>query len=293
MPLSLIEPDLDMGESITTQANSSGQLCWTCSTCDSECPVFRATERLRPQKTIRMANLGMLDALLDAPDAWYCLSCRNCRRGCPNNVKPHELHRHLQEEAIASGMVSRNILAPYRQLFMEFQRVRWRVVAHCFKKPLESMPPHLWNKWLKTPFRQNQYYVSETTLPRAGSTRDSSVYKNTGHACFTCSECSTICPISGERDVFDPQRIIRMVNLGLTDQVLRSPSIWLCLGCQRCTDFCTQLVRGHEIIQHQQEQAIAKGIVDPFFPNRLLEAERLIYPLFLDQIDALLGMYTM
>jgi heterodisulfide reductase subunit C len=154
------------------------------------------------------------------------------------------------------------------------------------------MPPHLWHKWLKTPLRQNQYYISETTLPPQAPSRDAGVHINTGHACFTCNECSNICPIFGGRDVFDPLLIIRMANLGLSDQLLRSPSIWLCLGCQRCTDHCTQLVRGHEIIQHHQEQAIAKGIVDPFFPNRLLEAERLIYPLFLDQIDALLGMYT-
>lgn len=291
MPFSVIEPDPDMGRSISTQANSSGELCWSCSTCDSECPVFRATERLRPQKTIRMANLGMFDALLEAPDPWYCLSCRNCRRGCPNNVKPYELHRLLKEETVSRGKVSRDIVTPYRKLFVEFQRVRWRVVAHCFKKPLEAMPDQLWYKWLKTPLRQNRYYVSETTLPAKGSSQPLPT-DNDGKACFTCSECSTSCPIFGERDVFDPQRIIRMANLGLSDQLLKSPSIWLCLGCERCTEYCTQGVKGHEIILRHQELAIAKGMVDPFFPNRLLEAERHIYPLFLDEIDKLLGMHA-
>ena len=286
-----IDPDLDLGVAIARQADADSLLCWTCGTCDSECPVFRSTERLRPQETVRMANLGMIEDLLKAPQIWYCLSCRRCVQGCPNRVKPYELHRHLQHEAIATGVISSEMIAPYRKLFIEFQRVRWRVAAHCFKAPLEAMPSQLWYKWLKTPLRQSGYYISETVLP-SGQMPRLLPSQDDGKACFTCSECSTCCPIFGERNVFDPQRIIRMANLGLDDQVLKSPSIWLCLGCRRCTDYCTQLVRGHDIIRRFQDEAIAKGVVDPWYPNRLLEADRLIYPRFLDEIDALLGLYA-
>ena len=103
---------------------------------------------------------------------------------------------------------------------------------------------------------------------------------------------STCSPTFGERDVFDPQRLIRMANLGMDKQLLTSPSLWLCLGCQRCTDSCSQLVRGHDIIREYQDRAIAEGYVDPFFHTRLMEADRLIYPRFLDEIDVLLGLYT-
>ena len=74
-----------------------------------------------------------------------------------------------------------------------------------------------------------------------------------GQACFTCSDC---CPIVSGNDVFDPQRIIRMTNLGLTDKLLSSPFIWLCLGCQRCADACSQNVSGHTIIRRLQMQAM-------------------------------------
>ena len=111
-------------------------------------------------------------------------------------------------------------------------------------------------------------------------------------SCFTCNECSGCCPIMGDGVVFDPQKIIRMVNLGLVDNVLRSPAIWLCIGCQRCTDACSQTVSGHVIIQQLQQKAIDKGLVDPFLPVRLLEADRIIYPKFLDEIDVLIGLHA-
>jgi heterodisulfide reductase subunit C len=114
-----------------------------------------------------------------------------------------------------------------------------------------------------------------------------------GQACFTCSECSSCCPIVCDGDVFDPQRIIRMANLGLADELLRSPAIWLCLGCQRCEDACSQTVRGYAIIRRLQLQAIEKRLVDPLLPARLLDADRAIYPKFLDEIDTLIGLYRM
>jgi len=289
--MDVIEPDPHLGEVIEAQSDAHSQLCWTCGTCDAECPIFRATGRLQPQKTVRMANLGLITSLLNLPDTWYCLSCRRCLQGCPNSVKPYELHRYLRDEAISRGIVSPEIIAPYRKLFTEFQRVRWRAVAHCFKAELKSLPIDLWYKWLKTPLHDTRFQVIEPTRKTTG--RDSAGNRQgNGQACFTCSECSNCCPIFGERAVFDPQRIIRMSTLGMSVELLRSPSLWLCLGCQQCTESCSQLVRGHDIIRRYQDLAIAEGIVDDQFLYRLAEADGVIYPPFLNEIDTLLGMFS-
>jgi len=63
-------------------------------------------------------------------------------------------------------------------------------------------------------------------------------------SCFTCGECSSSCPVAVERSAFDPRFIFRMVNLGLAEELLLSPSIWLCVQCGRCTEACSQLVDG-------------------------------------------------
>jgi heterodisulfide reductase subunit C len=107
-------------------------------------------------------------------------------------------------------------------------------------------------------------------------------------ACLTCSGCY---PITCDGGVFDPQRIIRMANLGIADELLKSPAIWLCLGCQLCSEACAQTVSGYAIIQRLRQQAITDKIVDRDFPMRLLDADRIIYPKLLDEIDNLIGLY--
>lgn len=293
LPATPILPDWNAWRTIAVTAGADIDLCWTCGACDNGCPVNLATERLHPQRTVRMAVYGMIAELLVLPDIWYCLSCRRCLQGCPNRVKLFELHRYLQNEAIRRGIFSTDFLNAYRKLFAEFQRVRWRAAAHCFKGDLDYLPDQTWFQWLKKPLRHALYrpvalganrntHLSPKPEPLLG-----------GQACLTCSECSGCCPIICEGDVFDPQRIIRMANLGLSDELLRSPAIWLCLGCQRCTEACSQTVRGYDIIRQLQRQAIEKGFVDPAFPSRLLAADRVIYPKYIDEIDTLIGLYRL
>ena len=81
--------------------------------------------------------------------------------------------------------------------------------------------------------------------------------------------------------------------VGLSDELLQTPAIWLCLGCQRCTEACSQTVSGYDIIRRLQLKAIEMGFVDPGFPLRLLSADRVIYPKFLDEIDTLIGLHRL
>jgi hypothetical protein len=50
-------------------------------------------------------------------------------------------------------------------------------------------------------------------------------------------------------------------------------------------------VSGYAIIQRLRQQAITDKIVDRDFPMRLLDADRIIYPKLLDEIDNLIGLY--
>ncbi len=293
VPAVPILPDWGVWRTIAMASAADIDLCWTCGACDNGCPVSLATERLRPQRTVRMAVFGMIGELLVRPDIWYCLSCRRCLQGCPNRVKPFELHRYLQNEAIRRGILSTDFLIAYRKLFAEFQRVRWRAASHCFNGSLDHLPDQTWFQWLKKPLPHAPYRPVALGVNRNTHDPPKSEMVLNGQACFTCSECSGCCPIVCDGDVFDPQRIIRMVNLGLSEELLRSPAIWLCLGCQRCTDACSQTVSGYDIIRQLQRQAIEKGFVDPAFPMRLLAADRVIYPKYIEEIDTLIGLYRL
>jgi heterodisulfide reductase subunit C len=281
-------PDPEARSTIERSAQADVSVCWTCSTCDSECPIFRATGRLRPQKVVRMANLGFLEDLLSLPEIWYCLRCKRCNQVCPNLVKPAALIRFLRNDAIRRNLFSWEWFSRYRNLFLRFQRVRWHAAEQSLNGEITSPGPDLWRHWLDTPIEGVKGEITLNDLSPSDGFTDAAGVSDT-RACFNCSECSNACPIFFERSLFDPQWIFRMVNLGLEQEILGSPSIWLCIGCQRCTDACGEGVKGHLIIQRLQELALAEGAVDKGFPFRWKKAQETIYPLFLEEIDALLG----
>ncbi|MDA8097108.1 MAG: 4Fe-4S dicluster domain-containing protein [Clostridia bacterium] len=55
--------------------------------------------------------------------------------------------------------------------------------------------------------------------------------------CYQCGKCTAGCPIAYAMDE-PPNRIMRMLQLGLKDEVLDSKAIWLCSTCATCTTRC-------------------------------------------------------
>ena len=55
--------------------------------------------------------------------------------------------------------------------------------------------------------------------------------------CYQCRKCANGCPVAFAMDVM-PNQVMRMVQLGLEEELLRSKTIWLCASCQTCTTRC-------------------------------------------------------
>ena len=55
--------------------------------------------------------------------------------------------------------------------------------------------------------------------------------------CYQCRKCTNGCPVAFTLDLM-PNQVMRMVQLGLGDELLRSKTIWVCASCQTCTTRC-------------------------------------------------------
>jgi len=71
-------------------------------------------------------------------------------------------------------------------------------------------------------------------------------------ACYTCGMCVGGCPASGLHDM-DPRKFLRMVLLGLDDEVRKTPWVWMCTMCQRCVAACPMQVDIPQLIYRARE----------------------------------------
>ena len=77
--------------------------------------------------------------------------------------------------------------------------------------------------------------------------------------CFSCGTCTATCPIRWIEDAYNPRRIIKMVTLGMKEQVLSSPVIWLCSACDICHRRCPQDIRISDLMKAIRDVAIQEG----------------------------------
>jgi heterodisulfide reductase subunit C len=83
--------------------------------------------------------------------------------------------------------------------------------------------------------------------------------------CFQCGTCTADCPVSRYNESYRPRRILRMAQLGIKDQVLKSDEIWLCAACFTCVDHCPQDVDIAGVLRALRNMAVKEGYMPPAF----------------------------
>lgn len=68
-------------------------------------------------------------------------------------------------------------------------------------------------------------------------------------ACYQCGKCSAGCPMHFDTDML-PSQLIRLIQLGSRDEVLKSKHVWACASCGTCVSRCPMGVRTPEVIDH-------------------------------------------
>lgn len=79
--------------------------CFQCGTCTSDCPIARFSDKYRPRKIIRMAQLGLREKVLSSDFLWLCASCFTCSDRCPQGVEVASVIRILKNMAVMEGRI--------------------------------------------------------------------------------------------------------------------------------------------------------------------------------------------
>ena len=80
--------------------------------------------------------------------------------------------------------------------------------------------------------------------------------------CYQCVKCTSGCPVAEFFD-WQPNQVMRAVQLGQEDIALHAQTLWLCSACQTCTTRCPQGLDINAIMEFLAREAIQRGIEPP------------------------------
>ena len=90
--------------------------------------------------------------------------------------------------------------------------------------------------------------------------------------CFQCGTCTGSCP-SAPRSSYRIRLFMRRGVLGLEDEALTDPDLWLCTTCYSCTDRCPRDIAPTDVIMAMRNLAFKRDII----PKNFLQTVQLIY----------------
>jgi heterodisulfide reductase subunit C len=76
--------------------------------------------------------------------------------------------------------------------------------------------------------------------------------------CYQCGNCSGSCPVSYAMDIPVTQ-VIRLVQLGQEQTVLRANSMWLCVSCLQCQARCPKCLDPSKVMEALRRMSLRQG----------------------------------
>lgn len=85
------------------------------------------------------------------------------------------------------------------------------------------------------------------------------------YLCYQCIKCTNGCPLTTYFD-WQPNQIMRALQLGQEEMVFSAQTPWLCASCQTCATRCPQDLDITAIMEFLTREALARGY-DPAIPE--------------------------
>jgi len=118
---------------------------------------------------------------------------------------------------------------------------------------------------------KDRYYYREYSNPDF-TKKVHDLARTVNHMCFQCGTCTGSC-VSAPRSSYRIRLFMRRNVLGLEDEALTDPDLWLCTTCYSCTDRCPRDIAPTDVIMAMRNFAYQRGII----PVNFLKTVQLIY----------------
>ena len=79
------------------------------------------------------------------------------------------------------------------------------------------------------------------------------------YLCYQCVKCTSGCPVAEYFD-WQPNQIMRALQLGQADIALQAETPWLCASCQTCTTRCPQGIHIARLMDSLTREALDRGV---------------------------------
>ncbi|KUG20874.1 cob--com heterodisulfide reductase subunit c [hydrocarbon metagenome] len=118
--------------------------------------------------------------------------------------------------------------------------------------------------------RDRKYYVTDSNPEFIKEVEK--IGRTMAHLCYQCGTCTGSCP-SAPRSSYRIRQFMRKAILGLEDEALTDPDLWLCTTCYSCTDRCPRNLAPTDVIMAMRNLAAKRDII----PRNFLKTTQLIY----------------
>ncbi len=241
--------------------------CTHCGTCSLRCSSFPAFEAMGNEcilpseklQTIRKLAAGKTLAPSErkalGEGVYICTNCDRCTVVCPSGINLRDLWLNVREGLLQTGAKGEPLMLSGFSFVRGLNRPN--LTPEGYAKPLEMARRFVAGDW-PTAAESGPLNFNGDEGSRAALPYDTETFR----ACFTCQNCTTVCPVVAVCDNPEetlgllPHQIMYSLGLGLTDMACGANMIWDCVTCYQCQEHCPQLVDVTDILYQLKNIAI-------------------------------------
>ncbi|MCP4366626.1 MAG: 4Fe-4S dicluster domain-containing protein [Deltaproteobacteria bacterium] len=244
--------------------------CTQCGTCSLRCSVGVAFDKIGNNTILPSEKMKFLKAYAAGKELdqkglrtilegiYLCTNCDRCTVVCPAGIILKDLWLNVREELILKGLPVPLVLSQfswYRGLNREY------LDSETYTKPMSQALESVADQCVLV--NRPDKVIPLTPINKEFKDRFvDSQQADTFSLCFSCENCSTVCPVTGAyenpQDTVGllPHQIMRSLGLGLKDLAMGSNMLWDCVTCYQCQEHCPQGVNVTDILYELKNQAV-------------------------------------